>query len=326
MSGELWQTKWQIGKETAYGTPVAATRIMYFQADSKLTREREAHVLRALSATREAVREVTLGPEQAGGQVSLPVSAEILELLLMGIKGNVTGSGVGLAKTWTFKPDVALDSATIEWHDGARGWQAAGCYASRLNFKGSVSGENVLTADIVAKTIVQQNLTAALASRVPAVFEGWESKLYIDNFGSAPGTTAIADFLIDWDVTIDNAILRKYTANNTQTLSAAVLGELSVEATLRVEASTAQALTEFNNMNTPQKRVVRLEFGNNKVIEGADKEKVTIDIPGAWTAIDLGGEDEGTRVYELRMTGIYEPTNLAASLQIVVVTARATAW
>ena len=120
MAGELWRGTVQMGVENpvAYGTPVVATRIGYF-TDPTFTRTREPRLHRFAVGTRDNLRNITLGPTVVGGTLVQPLSAEVIELLLMGIKGAVTGVGGGATKTWTFTPDPVLDSATIEWHDGA---------------------------------------------------------------------------------------------------------------------------------------------------------------------------------------------------------------
>ena len=326
MAGELWLAQWEAAKEVAYGTAVASTRQMYFRPGSYLGVEYEPRLHKAARGTRENVVNLTLGPEKPAGQVILPVSAEILELLEIGIQGDVAAVGAGTTKTWTFKPSATLNSGTFRGHDGARPWRMDGVYAGKLNFKGSVEGENLLTADLFGQNLAQEALTGGLTARVPAVFEGWEAKLYIDAFAAAPGGTNIAAFLLDWDVAIDNAPQRHFTADNTQSMSSATLGEIGVEATLTVLASAAQALTEFNNWKAATKRVVRLEFGGNTLIgAGPDTEKITLDLAGGWTAVDLNQESNGVRAYQLKFAGVYDPTNIF-SLQIIATTARATVW
>lgn len=322
MAGELWLGQAEIGVEVAYGTAVASTRQMYFRPGSHLSTEREPRIHKFQTGTRDNVRNISQGPEVAGGQVSLPVSAEILELLQIGLLGGVTAAGAGANKTWTFKPGTVLDSATMRWHDGARPWRAAGVYASKLNIKGSVGGENLLTADLFAKSAIQEALTGGLNHAVPAVFEGWESKIYIDAFGGVAGTTVKTGFLIDWDVTIDNDPQRHYTAENVQTASSITLNEIGVEATLTVLASAAQSLTEFNSWVAGTKRLVRLEFGNNTAIGVTGvNEKIWVDLPGAWTAVDLNQESNGVRAYQLKLNYVYDPVN-AMGAQVTVTTAR----
>jgi hypothetical protein len=327
MAGELWRSTFQIGKETTAGTNVAATRKMYFRTDgSRLTREREPRAHRFATTTRDNVRAFTLGPYVIGGTLIAPLSAsEIIELLLMGIKAAVTPTGAGSAKLWTFTPGETLEPATIEWQDGARAWEAGGCVVNKLKIAGNVREECTVEAEVFGMNMSTTTLTGALAERTPDFIEGWETKLYIDTFGGTAGSTQITGTLINWDIEIDNQLGRKYFAANTLNLGAVAVGELLVTAKLMFEASSATSATEFTNWDAATKRLVRLMFGDNEVISGADKKFVTVDIPGAWDAFDLGGTDEGTRTYELGLQYIYDSTN-AYGLQIRAQNARTTAW
>jgi hypothetical protein len=100
---------------------------------------------------------------------------------------------------------------------------------------------------------------------------------------------------------------------------------LGIKAKLTFEAAAATALTEFNNWNAGTRRLVRLFFGDNEIIDGGDKKFVTIDLPGAWEATDLGGNDEGTRTYEMSLDYVYDVTN-AYGVQIRAQNARAAAY
>jgi len=124
------------------------------------------------------------------------------------------------------------------------------------------------------------------------------------------------------DITIDNDPQRHYTAENTKVASSITLSEIAVEATLTVLASAAQALTEFNNWVAGTKRLVRLTFGNNTAIGATGvNEKIWVDLPGAWTAVDLNQESNAVRAYQLKMSYVYDVVN-AYGVQIIVTTAR----
>lgn len=326
MAGELWRRIFQIGKETTYGTAVAATRIMYFGEDSGLTKEREPRPHRFATGSRSGVRDFTLGPSVVGGTVSMPLSAsEIIELLLLGVQGGVTPTGGGTPKLWTFVPGTSLESATLEYNDGAVARRAYGVHVDALTFTGSANGPNEVSATLFGKELEAQALTGALTHRVPDFIEGWETKLYIDAFGGTAGTTNIAATLINWDVSFGNQLARKYFADNTNTTGAVTTGEIEVTANLTFEASASQSATEFTNWLAATKRLVRLEFGQNVVISGGDKKFVTIDIPGAWSAYDLGQTDENTRAYQLTLQYVYDTTN-AYGIQIRAQNARSAAW
>lgn len=329
MAGETWRSVFQFGKETTPGTTVAATRKMYFMIDdSKLTRERDPRAHRFATASRDNVRAFTLGPTVVGGTLKLPLSAsEIIELLLMGIKGAVTPTTPGgtTPRLWTFTPHETLDAATIEWKDGANVWEAGGCYVNKLKFAGSANEEATVEAELFALNMVASSLTGSLTDRVPDFIEGWETKMFVDAFAGTPGSTQVTGTLINWEVEIDNQMDRKYFANNSNDTAGVTIGELAVNAKLTFEAAASQSTTEFTNWNAATKRLVRLFFGDNEVIETTYKKFVTLDLPGAWEAFDLGGTDRGTRVYELGLQYIYDPTN-SFGLQVRCQNARTAAY
>ena len=436
--GQTWSAIQQWGKEVTPGTAVAATRRMYLR-DPSLTITRDPRVHRFATGTRDNVRAYTNGPIQAGGAVAMPLSAdEILELLLITVQGAVTPStpaGDTLGRLWTFKPAGALDSATIEWADGARTWQGAGIRGNTLTLSGSAMEANDISLDLFGTDVVAGSLTGALSERVPTFMEGWQTRLYIDAFAGTPGTTPIPGVLRNWNVSVNNNLARVYTADNTLAANRITSGELDVTATLTFDAYQARSLIEFNNWVAGTQRMVRLEFlgpadeieaGANEVqtlsttgtptggdftlvvlgqttaaipfdatasavatainnalavlgtghtvgtsggplpsnvpitasgaqVSGRDippitigtnsltggtapapaiaqttagrsgRKYVVVDIPGAWTAVNLGGSADGVRTYEFSLQSIYE-TTLASMARIMCHNNRATAF
>jgi hypothetical protein len=327
MAGELWRNTYQIGKEITPGTGVAATRKMYYEVDgSRLQRDRTARAHKFATGTRDNVRAVTLGSSEVSGTLVVPLSSsEIIEKLLMTVDGGVSGVLGVAAYLWTFTPGESLDSATVEWDDGARVWKAAGVFGNSIKFSGNVKDKNQVEVEVFGMNMAASTLTGALTDREPNFIEGWETRMFIDGLGGTPGTTLIPGTLVNWEVELGNLLGRKYTAENTQDVTSITTGEIEVSATLTFEASSATALSEFNNWDAVNERLIRLDFGNNKVIAGAELEFVTLDVPGAWDAFDLGGSDEGTRTYELSLQYVYDVTN-AFGLQIRAQNDRSAAW
>lgn len=328
MTGELYRVTSQWGLETTPGTPVAATRKMYLR-EPVLTIDRTTSPYRVATGTRDNVRGMTNGPKQAGGGYSLVMSAdEILETLMIGVNGTPTITTPAMAtntRLHTYKPGV-LKAATIEWDDAGRVWQGAGYRANTLTFTGAVDGENTVAVDLFGQDVIAGTLTGSLADRTPIFLEGWQSRVYVEAFAGTPGTTVINGFLTNWTVTLNNNLDRVYTAGNTLAANRVIDGELDVTAQLTVDATSAQALTEFNNWIAGTKRMVRLEFQDEtSFIETTFRRFVTIDIPGAWTAQNIGGSGAGTRRYELSLQSVYEPT-LAAMIQIRAQNARTAAF
>lgn len=326
MAGELYLQQYELGKEITAGTEVVSTRLGYFEPDSKITRERAGRTHKFASGSRQNTRAFTLGPQMIGGSIKQPLSSsEIIELLLMGVASGVTPSAVGASFLWAFTPGAALQSATMRWMDGARPWRAAGMYIDKLKISGNVREGIEVSADLKGLTMIQQALTGGLTARVPDFIEGWETKLFIDSFGGTAGATNVAGTMINWDIEINNNLTPKQHADNVNSADALVAGEIEVKAKILFEAAQAVALTEFNNWDAATKRLVRIDMGNNTVIETTHKTFVTVDIPGAWEAVDLGGSDENTRAYELSLTYVYDTTN-TYGLQIRAQNNRAAAW
>jgi hypothetical protein len=326
MAGELWRSVFQIGKETTAGTPVAATRKGYFSGDSVLKREREARLHKFQVARRTNQLAHTLGPVMVKGSLKQPLSAnEAIELLLATINGGVTPTGAGTVKTWTFAPGNTLDPLTLEWDDGARPWRASGVYGSKIKISGSVKDMTTVEADVMGLSMAQNALTGALADRVPTFIEGWETTLYIDAFGGTAGTTAVNGTLVNWEVELDNKMEHEHFAQNSINAGVITVGEIDCKAKLTFRADPAIALTEFNNWDAQTKRLVQLKFGDNVVISGGDKEFVKVNLPGAWSAVDLGASNQNSRMYELSLDYVYDTTN-AYGLQIICQNARATAY
>jgi hypothetical protein len=288
-SGQLFETTFQIGKETTPGTPVAATRIAYFNPDGTLTRTRDPRPHRFAVGRRDNLLAYTNGPIQAGGSVGMPASAsESLELLEIGVRGGVTPTqptGATLGYKWVYKPG-SLGSATIEWNDASRYWQMAGVRADQIQIQGAVNDTNMITATLFGVDLAKLgSMTGALSQRVPTFMEGWQCLLFADAFGAVPGTTQIPGTLRNWQAQIANNLARVYTADNTLRANRVVSGELDVTASLTFDAASAQALAEFDNWDAATKRVIRLAFiGPNATIEAAVNEIQSINTSGTPTS------------------------------------------
>lgn len=312
-----------MGLESTPGTAVAATRKVYFGTDSMLTIQRDAHPHRFAVARRDNLLSYTNGSVQAGGSASMPLDgAEALELFSLGISGTpviTTPTGATTARLHTYKPGD-LASATVEWHDGKRVWQGAGYRANTLSISGAVNDTNMVSADLFGTNVTAiTGITGSLTDRVPTLTEGWQSKVYVENFTGTPGTTVISGFMTNWSVQVSNNLGRVYTADNTLAANRVIAGELDVTASVTVDADSAVAKTEFDNWAAGTGRMIRLEFQDETgFIEGAIRRFVTVDIPGYWTAVNLGGSGDGVRRYELNLQSVYS----AAQAAMIVVRAQ----
>jgi len=331
MAGEVWRQQLEVGVESVWGTPVAATRNAYPLLDGfAFTNEREGRPKRMAVNSRANVRGFTSGPDLVGGTMPVDMSPEeLVEPLLITVQGNVTPTipaGGTLARLWTFVPSNGLpNSMTGRYNDGANTFIVAGIYGQSITFEGSADAASTASVELFAKSLATGALTGGLPQRTPEFLEGWQANLYIDNFGATPGTTLVVA-LLDWNVVLGNNLTRKFYADNDRAANKIPIGVLDATAQLTFEASEAATLTEFNNWNTDVPRLVRLEFvGPTDGIETGQRRFLSIDLPGNWMSPELSGEGEGTREYTFTLQARYDSTN-AFMARVRVQNSRATAW
>nr|MBA2388664.1 hypothetical protein [Geodermatophilaceae bacterium] len=253
MAGEIFLSQFRVGVESTYGTAIVPTRKLYLGPDSNLVPGGTNVRHELLAGTRSVFRASSPGVQEPSGSFSIPVeSAEILELLSMGLDGSpiiTTPTGATTTRLHTHIGGVnALDSGTTQFMEGANPWQMAGTYVADLRFTGTPGpgGENMLAGSLFGRSLTQTPLTGTVTDRTPIPYGGWEAALAIDSVSGADnyGGTAIAaaESVTAWDIAVaENNPGRVYTAANTRSAQAAVLGQFDATGSLTFLASGARA-------------------------------------------------------------------------------------
>ena len=211
---------YQIGQEviTTHGTAVAAkNRLMVKSLDLDPGEEvgRGSSLVGVLRPT---------GPRALTKKApTLKVTADlsyeqILYFLLSSVKGAVTPSGGGNAKTWTFllseTADPAIDTFTIERRhtdmlDSPTNTdvEIEYCFTKGFQIKAGTEGLTELTADMVGRQVSASTLTGAIAIPTTRLVPGALWKLYIDDtwagLGGTPVTADLVDFTFNFDPALD---------------------------------------------------------------------------------------------------------------------------
>jgi hypothetical protein len=285
MAGEVYRSIVQVGKQTTAQAAVAATRRVYVMAPS-ITRERESRPKAFATGDRQPVRAHRSGPAIVGGSIQTGcVADELLEWLegTFGAGAVSTPSGATNARRHVYTPGEP-SYMTIEHNDGANLWQGIGMRCNGMTVSLAVNGEVTVTFPLFG--LERQPLgamTGSLPERTPPTAEGWESRFFIDAFEGTPGTTRVDDVLAAADIAFTNNLGRKYLASNRREASKLSAGVIGLTGSLRMEASEAQALTEYLNWSADTYRLFRLEIGNNDVIDAGTNEQQTITITGTPT-------------------------------------------
>lgn len=280
MAGEIYRSVVNVGKQVSAHAAVPATRRVYVMSPS-VTRERESRPKAFATGDRMPVRAHRSGPAIVAGSIQTGcVADELLEWLEATFGAGVvtTPAGATNARRHTYTPGDP-SYITVEHNDGANLWQGIGVRCNGMNVSLSVAGE--VTVDFPLFGLERQPLpvmTAGLTERTPPTTEGWEARFYIDALGGTPGTTRVDDVLAAADISFTNNLGRKYLASNRREASKLPAGVIGLTGSLRMEASEAQALTEYTNWEADTYRLFRLEIGNNDVIDAGTNEQQTITI------------------------------------------------
>ena len=331
--------KWQVGKETTFGTAVAATRVLPYSgvmvANPNWTDDPTdtGSIDEILSPYRVGIDATA----QMAGMLTFNDIPELASPLLM---SGVTASGGGSAKTWDYTPhsltqdDFELftgqfgddvTSPTNDWVQGLDGVieqltltgpDNQGPFSVQANWR--FSDVNGWGNHALSGTVPTTSLTVdANPTRVMLA----DTELFIDSTAGGIGTTKISDALHACTLTITQQVDLKRFANGSNTRFA-VRGYSrsmrTIELRLRFAKQSA-AVTEAQNVYSanPTNRYIELRNTNPAIITGSTPYSTSIKLPLRYrtredtdlngnAVIDLVGRAfyDSTLTYAIRWTTV----------------------
>jgi hypothetical protein len=316
-------TIFQIGKETARGTAVAATnRLMLdsLSVDPGATTHKPTPAVGTLVRSGPTSITRKFAQMKAAGPLSFE---QILYYLEMGVMGGVVG--VGTAPTvWTFNPTELVDPApttfTIERRlkdmlatPGYDDIEMEYCFARKLTFKGAEGEEAVweIDADIVGRQVSASTLTGSIA--VPSVEEilVQNTSLWINDTWAALGTTQVVGQIIDFTLNFDTGLFARFTPDGNLYFSKysfagspGIAKGASLDITMWVDTQMALERTAAKAAAT---RFVRLKA------TGSSAREVDIDMAVQHENGDIAevGTKEGQHIVNLKLVPLYDATGAA---------------
>lgn len=138
-----------VGKETTYGTAVAATAFFLLEG---MPRHNLAAPIQRI-ANPSGFGDIVNYPGQRQASLSADIVATPAEIghLLAGLLGNPTTTGTAAPYTHTFTPQADVPSYTVEFKQGAGFSQFTGAKWSSLTFRHSTEGVLIVGAEGLAK-------------------------------------------------------------------------------------------------------------------------------------------------------------------------------
>lgn len=315
----------QFGLQTVINTPVAATRRIAFRGvpdiNPNWTEQDDVDT---------GSIDPALPPYRVGADITMPLSASmnyhhIPLLMAAAVRGGVSPTGGGAAKTWTHQSlsltSTTLDFFTDEFSDDATpvpedGMQLYGGVIERLTmgFDETLGPWQIASDWRFSGVNAHKTRTAGLTvgSNLPLVF-GADTALYIDDTSGGIGGTLIADALHSAEVRIENTLDIKRYAQGSNTrfqisgygLSARVIG-----ATFRF-AKTSAIVGALNSETVdwlsadPVNRYVKLLTQSTATADTGVPYSWDQRFSGTWRVrsdVEIGGN----AIVELQLVGRYD--------------------
>lgn len=337
--GFVRNRSWAFGKQSAHGTAVAPSRALPYGGVLEVDPNWQDP---------EGVDVGSIDPVLSPFRTFLDITAplqgplsynDIHVIMGAGVRGGVSATGGGAAKTWTQQglslSATTLDEFTGQWADdvtgdGFRFWdgiiesfelsfdESLGPWQASLNWRfGSVNHRVTPVTGLL------------LGSNTPWVY-GADTALYIDNTAGGIGGTQISDALRSATISVTNTIDPKRYANGSNTrfqVGAWGLSSREIRASFTFDKTAAVATSSSGEVAKwlsadPQMRYLKVLTTSPSIITGSTPYSWDLRLAGDWrTRTD--GEVGGNSTITLELVGRYDAT-LGYAIYSSVVNDRAT--
>lgn len=309
--------KVQFGRESTWGTSVAAAAIMSGVSDFSFNPGVTVTRKRYLSGSFAPAQTAAPTRKQPTAKLMGDVTPEdIIYLLDSSVKGSVSPTGAGpyvYAFTFPTTSDPAIRARTFEFYDGSYCWELAGGIVNKITFKGADGGDTVTyEAELIGKELTTQTVTGALSTRSFTVLPATSCALYIDSAAGTIGSTQISTTLIDWEWTFDMGHHTKFFMDGGLTATSKGVGIPAVSMKAAFEYNSSAA-TQLSNYLAGTPLLIRITGTN------ASSYSVSWDAGMVWTnPDDLFGDRDGNTTVSMTAEAIYDTGAFANYAKITV--------
>ena len=316
----------QIGKETTFGTSVAATAVLMGVTELS-GRPVYSNTQRRWLAGNYAPAHASVQTDKRGKvALSGDFTFEDMPMILnSAIKGAVASSLTDTsAYTYVFPfpltASPAIESRTWEISDGLQEYELAGGIVESFSLSGVATDDGVVqfSVNVIGTDMVKSTITGALSSRTVETLPASMCALYIDAIGGTVGTTVKADTLISWTLDYTTGVhLKKFQSGG---ISPTQFGYGVPGVKLSVTAEfNAAAIAELDAYAANTGRLVRI-IGLGTTAGATMKRTLQIDVAGDITDIsDLWGDRDGNTTVDLTITARLDSGAFAKYGQISIV-------
>jgi hypothetical protein len=200
----------QLGKETTWGTSVAATGKVMLLSDSSLTLVQDSEVIESLGdagPTSIAVQKSVHGE----GSMASVASYEDVVWILNGLLGARSTVGTTAPYVWTYAfptsgtgGTVTPEFFTVEFGGTGALYKMAGALFTSLSLSGDAADTWKMSSKLVGQSISSLSSLATLTDHTVNVIRMADTNLFVDTWGGSMGATTVAATLIGFTLDVDS--------------------------------------------------------------------------------------------------------------------------
>lgn len=306
MPGTQVFTRFNVGKETVRGTPVAPTRQLYGVGTGVLspdfglnfhTGENTGRRYRTRRVTSQA-EDVALAFRTVSG-----VSFDDLVVPFSQIKGGATGTGAGADKTWTFTPSAtganSPESYSVDVGDDIQNWRVQYAMAKSFKIAAALGDVTQLEMDMFGQRAVKGTAATPatnLAPKIPG--DLWTIK-FAANIAGLGAASIQTNFLVGWELEVLTGLMWEHYMDGNAYGSQHVETDIAANLSMTVE-STALAISEFYDKAAAQTMdFLRLKATGGTL--GASNYSAQIDMPVLYEVPEIIAEErDGINLYRVQ--------------------------
>jgi len=300
----------QLGQQTAFATPVAATSILRGVKDGSVTINHNDAVVEELG--RSVSDLAVFSQRHAEGELELQCTYEDILYGLFGLFGPVAPSGG--ARTFN-APITAYASPriyTIEYGTAGAEYRVIGGLLREWTLRYEANAGVTESWSFIGRSVQANALTGSLPTRVVTPVVSTHAVWFMDNIGTAHGTTPIPETIIQAELSINtNRHLKMFEGSQPITWGE---GRWEAQLTLTAEFNATTKTWVDGLLLNPVARNFRVNF-----VETANTRELRIDFVGLLSEpVELFGDRDGNMTAELTFKAfVAAPLNNWLQIRVV---------
>jgi len=283
----------QLGKQTVFNTPVAATSLLRGVTDGSISIQHSDTVVEELG--RNISDLVIVSQRHVEGELELQATYEDILYGLFGLFGPVAPSGNPPARVFN-APNTSFAAPqiyTIEYGTDGAEYRVVGGIIREWTLSYEANEGVTESWSIIGRNVQAQAMTANLPTRTVLPILSRHASFFVDNIGTAHGTSGIPGTVISAELNINtNRHLKMFEGANPLGWGE---GRWEVELSMTAEFNaTAKAWVDAL-INDNVARNIRMEF-----VGVANSKELRIDFVGMLTEPpELFGDRDGNMTVDL---------------------------